>query len=397
VASSAAGSRARRTLLVVELAVSVVLLVGASLLGRSLVGLMRTDLGVVTDHVATASMSLALNRELSGAQQIALTNRVLDRLGGVPGVRSVGVGTILPPKESRILMTLAGNDAVPYQAAVVPSTPGYFPALGIRLLKGRLFTDADDGDHPAVMIVTADTARHFFGDGDPIGRTLLLPLFRDGGTQQGTITLVGVIGNVKYSGLERAADNAIYRPFAQQPWPNLFLVARTDGDAAALRTTLQREIAGVDRAIAVSSTSTLDNVVSDAAAQPRFQTLLLAALALLALALAAVGLYGMVSYSVSQRTAEIGVRMALGATSGDVIRMVVGEGMRLALGGVAIGIGVAYALSRTLATLLYRVAPTDPASFALASGSLILLALLASYVPARRATSIDPAVALRAE
>ena len=395
--SRPAGSRARRALLVLELAVSVVLLVGAMLLGRSLVGLMRTDLGVVTNHVVTASMSLALNRELSGAQQIAITNRVLDRLRELPGVRSVGVGTSLPPKQSRILLSLRGNNAVDFQAAAVPATPGYFSTLGIRLLKGRLFTDADDADHPPVMIVTSDTARHFFGEGDPIGRTLSLPVFRDGVTRQGTITLVGIIGNVKYSGLERGPGSAIYRPFAQQPWPNLFLVARTDGDTTALRATLQRQIAEVDRAISTSSMSTLDDVVSEAAAQPRFRTLLLAALAALALALAAVGLYGVVSYSVSQRTAEIGIRMALGATASDVVRMIVGEGMWLALGGVALGIAGAYALSRTLATLLYGVDPTDPASFVFGSTFLVIFALLASYVPARRATRIDPAVALRAE
>jgi len=395
--SRPAGSRARRALLVLELAVSIVLLVGAMLLGRSLVGLMRTDLGVVTNHVVTASMSLALNRELSGAQQIAITNRVLDRLRELPGVRSVGVGTSLPPKQSRILLSLRGNNAVDFQAAAVPATPGYFSTLGIRLLKGRLFTDADDADHPPVMIVTSDTARHFFGEGDPIGRTLSLPVFRDGVTRQRTITLVGIIGNVKYSGLERGPGSAIYRPFAQQPWPNLFLVARTDGDTTALRATLQRQIAEVDRAISTSSMSTLDDVVSEAAAQPRFRTLLLAALAALALALAAVGLYGVVSYSVSQRTAEIGIRMALGATASDVVRMIVGEGMWLELGGVALGIAGAYALSRTLATLLYGVDPTDPASFVFGSTFLVIFALLASYVPARRATRIDPAVALRAE
>jgi putative ABC transport system permease protein len=395
--SSPAGSRAHRALLVLEVAVSVVLLVGATLLARSLVYLLYTDLGVVTDRVITASMSLTLDRELGGAQQIALTNRVLDRLRELPGVSSVGVGTSLPPNESRILLTLTGNNAVDYQASAVPSTPGYFSALGVHLLKGRFFTDSDDADHPPVMIMSSDTARHFFGDSDPIGRTLFLPIFRDGTQRQTTMTLVGVIDNVKYSGLERPPGNVIYRPFAQQPWPNVFLVARTDGDTTALRTTLQRQIAAVDRAIAVSAISTLDDVVSEAAGPPRFRTLLLAALALLALALAIVGLYGVVSYSVSQRTTEIGIRMALGGTTRDVVTMIVGEGMALALGGVVIGVAGAYALSRTLAALLYGVGPSDPVSFALASGSFILFAVLASYVPARRATRIEPAVALRAE
>jgi putative ABC transport system permease protein len=391
------GTRMRRALMIAELAVSVVLLVGAILLGRSLVRLMNTDLGVNTDRVATASMSLALDRELNSAQQIALVDRVLERIRGLPGVNSVGVGTSLPPKESRILLSLRGANAIDYQAAAIPSSPGYFSALGIRLLKGRFFTDADDGDHAPVMIMTPDTARHFFGDGDPIGRTLALPVFRDGVTGRGTITLVGIIDDVKYSGLDRAPDNAIYRPFAQQPWPQAFLVARTDSDPAALLITLRRQIAEVDSAISVSGVSTLNNVVFEAAAQPRFRTLLLAALAGLALALAVVGLYGVVSYSVSQRTTEIGIRMALGATSSDVVTMIVGEGMWLAVGGVVIGFAMAFALARTVATLLYGVAPTDVASFAFAAGFLLLCTLLASYVPARKATSIDPAVALRAE
>ena len=397
VTSRAGGTRVRRALMVAELAVSVVLLVGAALLGRSLVRLLHTDVGVETDRVATASMSLALNRELTSTQQIALVDRVLERVRALPGVDAAGVGTSLPPRQSRIMLTLKGTDGVGYQAAAIPTTPGYFSALGIRLLKGRFFTDADQGDHPGVMIMSAETARHFFGDGDPIGRTLSLPVFKDGAQVQGSMTLVGIIGEVKYSGLERAADNAIYRPFAQQPWPHVFLAARTDGDTAALGSTLQRQIAEVDRAIAVSAVSTLDNVVSDAAAQSRFRTLLLAGLAALSLALAAVGLYGVVSYSVTERAPEIGIRMALGATRRDVVTMIVGEGMRLAVAGVAIGVAAGYALARTVAALLYGVQPTDAASFALAAAFLLLCALVASYVPARRATRIDPAVALRAE
>jgi putative ABC transport system permease protein len=391
------GTRVRRALMIAELAVSVVLLVGAILLGRSLVRLMNTDVGVETNRVATASLSLALDRELSSAQQIALVDRVLERIRALPGVKSVGIGTSLPPRESRILLTLRGANAIDYQAAAIPSSPGYFSALGIRLLKGRFFTDADDGDHPPVMIMSADTARHFFGGDDPIGRTLSLPIVRDGATRQGTIELVGIIGDVKYSGLDRAPDNAIYRPFTQQPWPHAFLVARVDGDPTALGMTLQRQIADVDRAISVSAVSTLSNVVSEAAAQQRFRTLLFAALAGLALALAAVGLYGVVAYSVSQRTTEIGIRMALGATASDVVKMIVCEAMWLAVFGVAIGVAVAFALARTLASLLYGVAPTDTASFVFASGSMLFSAVLASYIPARRAIGIEPAIALRAE
>ena len=390
-------TRIRRVLTIGELAVSVVLLVGALLLGRSLIRLLNTDLGVDVDHVVTASMGLSLNRDLTGAQQVSVVNRMVDDIRTLPGVSATGIGTVLPPSDSRIVLTLRGNNAVSYQAAAIPATPGYFSALGVRLLKGRLFTDTDDANHPPVMIMSAETARHFFGDGDPLGQTLSLPVFRDGATHNANMTLVGVIAEVKYSGLERPADNAIFRPFSQQPWPNVFLIARTNGDTRALTSVLQRRIAQLDPGIVVSAVKTLDDVVLDAAAQPRLRTLLTAGLASLTLLLAAVGLYGVISRSVTQRTNEIGIRMALGATSTNIIRMIVGEGMGLAIVGVALGSALGYVGARLLATLLFGITPTDAVSFTLAAGCLLLFALFASYLPARKATRVDPAVALRAE
>jgi len=394
---SAGGTRIRRALTIGELAVSVVLLVGALLLSRSLIRLLHTDLGVDVEHVVTASMGLSLNRDLTGAQQSALVNRVLDDMRTLPGVIATGIGTVLPPTESRIVLTLRGTNAVSYQAAAIPATPGYFPALGVRLVKGRLFTDGDDENQPPVMIMSVETAKHFFGDGDPIGRTLSLPVFRDGATHNADMTLVGVIAEVKYSGLERPADNSIFRPFAQQPWPNAYLLARTNGDTRALTSVLQRRIAQVDSGIVVSAVKSLDDVVLDAAAQPRLRTLLTAGLAFITLALAAVGLYGVISRSVTQRINEFGIRMALGATSADIVRMVVGEGMVLAVIGVALGSALGYVGARLLSTLLFGITPTDAVSFTLAAGCLLLFAMCASYLPARRATRVDPAVALRAE
>ncbi len=391
------GTRVRRALTVAELAVSVVLLVGALLLGRSLIQLLNTDLGVEVDHVVTASMSVSLNRDLSSAQQIDVVNRVIDDVRTLPGVSTAGVGTVLPPTESRIVLTLRGDQGLSYQAAAIPATPGYFSALGVRLLKGRFFTDADDENHPPVMIMSADAARHFFGDGDPLGRTLALPVFKDGKTSNATMTLVGVIADVKYSGLEHPADNSIFRPYVQQPWPNVFLIARTNGDPGTLTSILQRRIAQVDPAMVVSKVSTLDDVVLNAAAQPRLRTLLTAGLAVLTLALAAVGLYGVISRSVTQRTNEIGIRMALGATSNNIIALVLREGMTLAAAGVVLGVAISYVGARLMTALLFGIAPTDAVSFALASGSLLLFALAASYLPARRATAIEPVVALRAE
>jgi putative ABC transport system permease protein len=395
------GQRARRVLVTIEVALSVVLLVGAVLLGRSLYRLLQTDVGVVTDQVLTASLSLDLDRELSGVQQTALVNRILNQFQMVPGTAAVGVGTSLPPNASRLILTLSrtnsAGEPVSYRATAIASTPGYFSALRIPLLRGRLFTDADDTTHPPVVIMSAATARRFFGDGDPVGRTMSLPTLRDG--VKGTVeaTLVGIIGDVRYSGLDRVPDDAVYRPFAQQPWPSVYLVARTTGDPSLLLRSLTDYIAAVDRGISVSAVNTLDDVVAESAGQPRFRTVALAGLAGLALMLAAVGLYGVVGYSVSQRTCEMGIRMAIGATSTDIVRMIMSEGMRLAISGVAIGLGAGYVLARFLAGFLYGIASSDVASFALACLIPLLFALITTYIPARRATRIDPSVALRAE
>jgi putative ABC transport system permease protein len=396
--------RMRRALVVAEVAVSVVLIVGASLLGRSLSRLMQTDIGVKTDHVTAALIDISFGRTLSLADQRALIERVVERIRRLPAVTSAGAGASMPPNLARLRFTMNRlDDAVGqptnYMVDAVTATPAYFSTLGIRLQKGRFFTETDDADHPQVMIMTASTARQVFGDRDPIGRTLGLPMVtgRAGGFGNAPVALVGVIDDVKYSGLESAADAVIYRPFAQQPWASMFIVARTESDVSGLALTMRKEIAAVDPAIAITSVDTLDGLVSDAAAQPRFRTVVLVSMAILAVALAGIGLYGVVAYAVARRTAEIGIRMALGAARGDVMRLVLREGMWLAAGGVVIGMVAARALTRLVAALLYGVQPNDVVSFVAAGSGLFLVAMLASYIPARRASRIDPLVALRAE
>jgi putative ABC transport system permease protein len=243
----------------------------------------------------------------------------------------------------------------------------------------------------------ADTARRLFGEIDPVGRKIRLPALRDGKTGNEEMTVVGITANVKYSGLDQLADDVVYRPFAQQPWRSVFLVARTSGDPAVLASRLRREIAAVDRAITVTDVTTLDAVLSEVTAQPRFRTLLLAAFASMAIVIAAVGLYGVIAYSASQRTAEIGLRMALGADRRRIRLLVLREGVVLVVFGGGLGLIAAFGLTRLFATLLYGVPPTDPASFALATTGVMAAGLLASYVPAERATRVDPLVVLRAE
>jgi putative ABC transport system permease protein len=289
------------------------------------------------------------------------------------------------------------NARASYQASAVPATPGYFRALGVRLERGRLLTAADTLQAPPVVMMSASTARRLFGDQDPVGRTIGLPVLRNGKAARETMTVVGITADVKYGGLDRAADDIVYRPFAQQAWRSVFLVARTTGDPEVLASRLRREIAAVDRAITVADVTTLEAVLADATARPRFRAMVLGAFAGLAILIATVGLYGVIAYTVSQRAAEIGVRMALGADGRRIRSLVLREGMVLALAGGALGLVGAHALTRLLATLLFGIAPTDPVSYALAAAGVIAAGLVASCVPAERAARADPLVVLRAE
>ena len=396
--TSRSARRLQRVTCIAQVALAVVLLIGATLMGRSLVRLLNVDLGVTTDHVLTASLNLGFGGRPPDAQTLARVGRVIEDVQALPGVHAVGVGTSVPPSVSRMMVTLRrAGDVVDYQAAAVPASPGYFSALQMRLITGRFFTDADDDQHPQVMIMSEGTARRFFGAGDPIGRTMTLPLLRDGVRSSLEMTLVGVTANVTYSGMALPPDDVVYRPFAQQPWVAPFLVVRTFGDPTDFAHTLRRAIATADKGVVVSSVVTLNQLVADATAQPRFRTFLLMTLAALALAIAAVGLYGVVAYAVSRRTKEIGIRVALGASPGGVLTMVVTDGAIMAGTGIAIGVAGALLMARALSGLLYGISPTDPVSFIAASTGLLLLTLLASYIPARRAARIDPIGALRSE
>ena len=397
-ATPAMGRRIRGALCVTELAVALVLLVGVGLLGRSLVRLLQTDLGVTTGRVATASLNLAFGGRPPDAQVLDRIDRVIERIAALPGVEAAGVATSLPPATSRIRLTLRrAGDTLGYQAAAVAASPGYFDALGFRLVQGRLFTPQDDLNHPHVMVMSVDTVRRFFGDADPIGKTMPLPIVRDGVTKSVEMTLVGVVANVRYSGLAIEPGDAVYRPFAQQPWVAPFLVARTAQDPQNLLSVIRREIASVDRAIVVADVRPLDALVSDATIQPRFRTALLAGIAGLAMLVGAVGLFGVVAQSVSQRTREIGIRMALGANRAEIRRMVLREGAWLGVCGVLVGAPAAFVAARTLTGLLYGVAPADVPSFTFASAALLVISIAAAYTPASRAARVDPLVALRSE
>ncbi|MGH9140015.1 MAG: ABC transporter permease, partial [Vicinamibacterales bacterium] len=389
--------RLQQLLCIAQLGAAIVLLVAATLLGRSLVGLLESDLGVTPDHVVTASINTAFGRPHAADEIAATMLRLLDRAQQIPGVRVAGAGTSLPPDTSRIMMSLKRkSDEVDYVASAVSCTPGYFQALGIRLLKGRLFTTADDPEHPPVVIVSATTAQHLFGTDDPIGRTFSVPKFPYKLFTGSEATVVGVVSNVKYSGIDATAGDQVYWSMAQAPWLSTFLTIRTAGDVE-IASALRQVVASVDPTVAVSSIKPLDSIIATATAPARFRTLLIVAFALVGLAIAAIGLYGLVAYSVSQRTAEIGVRVALGAGPGDVVALVLREGFAIAAAGVAIGLPAAYATSRTFAALLFGVKPTDLFTYVASAAGLMAVALAASLAPARRAARVDPIVALRAE
>jgi putative ABC transport system permease protein len=398
IAGRARDSRLRSILVVAELAVSVLLLVGSSVLAHSFLRLARTDIGANPDHVAVARLNFSLGRNLTDTQQRALGAALVERVKALPGVRSAALGAALPPNGRMAQVTLkdlpTAHGIVPeYEVNAAPATAEFFSTLGIPLVQGRFFTDADDESHPRVTIVSAEAARDLFGN-DPVGRTLTLPTSQ-GGSE--TATVVGVVGNVKYGGLAEAAVPTVYIPFAQQPWPTAFLIARTVGEPTAFAADFRRAIGEVDRQSAVVSIRTLDDLLAQETAEPGFRTAVLGAVAGLAVALAAIGLAGVVGYSVSRRTPEIGVRVALGAARSDVLWMVLREGLLLGVIGGAIGLAAALALTRLLATFLYGITANDPLSFVLAAAFLLAVVLLASYLPARRAALVNPIDALRAE
>ena len=386
----------RSLLVVVEIAVSLVLFVGAALLGRTLLALVETDLGVDTERVMTAQLDLGLGRSLSAERQAAMADALLQRVAAIPTVQAAGFGSGVPPngefqRASFVLANATDTGTVSHIVTMVPASPGYFTTLQIRLVRGRLFDDGDSAEKAQQLsvIVSREAAKRFFGTDDPIGRTL--PMGQD------HMTVVGVVEDVRYSGVANKAEPVMYRPFSQSPFRIVVLFARTTGDPNAIAAELRQVIQTYDRDINISSIQPLTTWLSDALAQPRFRTLLLSSIAGITLILAMVGLYGVIAHATSQRTSEIGVRVAIGAQRADVIRLVLSEGVRLAGAGIVVGLAGSYWATRLLSSFLYQVTTTDPGAFTGATIALFLVALLATYLPARKAARIDPMAALRAE
>ncbi|HYK91035.1 MAG TPA: ABC transporter permease [Acidobacteriota bacterium] len=395
------GSRVRNLLIVGQVAFSIILLIGAGLMTRSLIKLQSVDPGFVAEHVLTMAVDLNWSKYKTGPQSLDFSRRFLEKVRNEPGVVSVAISSSFPldpdtfasgPSTRRFQVEgrpLKKGELGP-ESSVRAASPDYFKALGIPLLSGRAFSEADDGEAPLVALASRSMVRRHWGSEDPLNKKIS---FDAGKTW---LAIVGIVGDVKEFGLDKPAGDCVYVPIAQNPSVGSVLV-RTNEDPMSLAGQVRRTIRDLDPEIAVTNVESLEQARSDTLTPARVMTDLLALFALLALLISATGIGGILALSVSQRVHEIGVRMALGARSVDVLRLIVGRGMVLVLLGAGLGLSAALALTDLLRSLLYEVTPTDPLTFSLAAGVIGGAALIACYLPARRATGIDPLVALRHE
>jgi putative ABC transport system permease protein len=397
------GTRIRGVLVVAELALAVMLLAGAGLLMRSFMKLQAVDPGFKPEQALTFELTLPDARYEEDAPRIAFYDRLLPRLRSLPGVRGASAVMGLPLSGLDFIISFAVAGRPPVPPALQPAmqvrvaTPDYFTTVGIPLKRGRGFNEDDKAGTPRVVVITESAARQFFPGEDPIGKTITLGWGRGPGKRKAGGDVVGIVGDVRDAGLNEPNPPQIYLPMRQWPVSFMTVVLKTDVPPASLADAVRAGVYAVDANLPVSNVSTLDAIVAKSISQQRFYMLLLTIFASVALALAAIGIFGVLSYAVSQRTREIGIRMALGAPGRTLVSLIVGQAMILVLFGVAAGTIAALVVSQTMTKMLFGVTPTDPVTFAAVAVLLVGVALLASYLPARRATRVDPIDALRAE
>jgi putative ABC transport system permease protein len=392
------GTRLRNALVVAEIAIALVMLIGAGLMVKSFSRLQSVDPGFKPDRILAVDLSLPSAKYKEPTQQVAFWDQLLGRVSNLPGVERAAAVSAIPLSGGAVYAFAIEGKPEPPPNLVVDAeyravTTGYFDTMGISLVRGSLFTEEHKQGTPDVTIINETMARKFWPGEDPIGKRINL------GDPKTTpwLTIIGIVQDVRQKALDMEPYPQMYAPYAQFPTRSMTLVARTHGSPSALVPSIRGELAQMDKDQPLFNVRTMDQVMAESIARQRFNMLLIAIFAGVGLILASVGIYGVMSYTVTQRTHEIGVRMALGASARDVLRMVVRQGMRLAFIGTGIGLVAAFLLTRLLSSLLFSVSVTDPVTFLLISLLLIIVALLACFIPARRATRVDPMVALRYE
>jgi putative ABC transport system permease protein len=396
--TGARGARARNVFVIVETALALVLLVGAGLLIRSFMTLLDVNPGFDPSHTVTMKVTIPSAKYDTADRQRAFFDDLFQRLDGLPGVQATGGISFLPVNGmgAATAFEIVGQPKPPagqeHVADVRVVTHDYFTAMRIPLLRGRTFDARDTGAYGRRVIVNQSLARRHFPNEDPIGKRIVL-WWNDRGEDE----IIGVVGDVRDSALETEPRAMTYWPPARFAYPFMTVAIRTAGDAKAIVPVATAALHQIDSNVAAADVRTMDEVVDASVAQRRFTMLLLAVFAGMALLLAAVGIYGVISYTVTERTQEIGIRMALGAERGDVLSMVVRQALVLAAAGILIGGGGAMLLARMMRNLLFGVRPSDPLTFAAVAAVLGIVAIIAACVPGMRATRVNPVIALRAE
>ena len=391
-------SRMRSGLVVGQMAIALILLIGAGLMTKSFWSLLHVSPGFHAEHVLTARLTLSKSRYPDARRIAAFQHELLERVRNTSGVQSTGLTAYLPLSgtdngwgfviEGRPALRKGEYNMAKYR----PASHGYFETIGIPLLRGRGFNSADNADGPLVVVINESMARNYWGLQNPVGQRLQFgpPKWR---------TVIGVVGDVRHEGLDAETRPEMYVPFAQAPnnEARTTIVIRTVVDPASVTVALRKAVSAIDAAVPVDQVETMEHRVSASVGQPRFRTALVAVFSILALVIASIGIYGVMNYLVIQRTREFGIRLAVGATKSDVLRLVLGRAAGLIAGGLCLGLLGSVVLARLITSLLYGITPLDFLTYAAGSLLLSAVALFASYIPALRATRVDPMVALRSE
>jgi putative ABC transport system permease protein len=397
--SAGVGYRLRSAMVISEIALAVVLLIGAGLMMKSLFRLLQTNVGFKTENLLTMTIVLPATKYTEDSQCIAFNDQLKERVQSLPGVANTGTVNILPLNGGNTTRFIVEGDPVPppgqeVEANIRTVNDTYFQTLGVPLLAGRMFDESDKTGSQDVVIIGKSVADKVFPGRDPVGRKIKYTAL-----DSEALLIVGVVGDVKITGLDQAIKPVLYYPFRQSASIFANLVVRTKGDPTVLANAVRSEVRNIEPGAAILNVNSMDEMISQTPASfmRRFPALLISIFAAVALLLASIGIYGVVSYSVSQQTHFIGIRMALGASPADILKMVMKQGIVLALLGVGIGVTAAFGLMRLLRDLLFEVKTTDVSTFVFVSAVLFVVALLACFLPARRATKVDPLVALRYE